>query len=208
MKTSYGIRHLDNFTRRISAVRMLVALFATMIACTAAKADTVKTYDVSGTFASGGTLSGQFTYDYSPYTGGVEPVIGNITADGVNFSLCPNEPGSCNLYDSFLGGTADGFEFVSSTGSLVELIWSGVDLGNPPNILTLLTNTVCIDCGTNGVPLWGGYFDNLVSGTAVDPPTVATPENSTLPLLLSGLLALGLFAAWQSRRGKLAGQQI
>ena len=74
-------------------------------------------------------------------------------------------------------------------------------------MLTLVSSTLCVDCSNLGTYIWGGYFDNLVSGTAVDPPPVGAPEGgSTLGLLLAGLMSLGLFAGWQSRRGKIAAQ--
>jgi hypothetical protein len=211
MKISYGIRKLGNLTRPLGVIRTLAVVFALALLCGAAKADTVETYDVSGVFASGGTLTGEFTFDYSAYSGGVNPITSvDITADGVNFTNCPGGPaGTCNLYDN-LAGSNDGFGVAFASGyPYLNIVWQGVDLTNPPYTLTLSSSTLCVDCGANGVPAFGGYYDNLVSGIAVDPPgPVATPENGTLTMLLAGLLGLGLFAAWQSTRGKFAGQQI
>jgi hypothetical protein len=192
------------------------ALVLVLALAGAAKADTVTTYDVSGTLASGGTLSGSFTVDYNPASNGFNPVTAvNITADGVNFTGCPGPYSNyCNVYTDLQGGAADGFDVSSPAGfPLLELSWSAVDLSNAP-VLTLLSSTLCVDCGANGTTPYGpygGYFDNLVSGTAVDPPNgnTAMPEGgSTIVMLLAGLLSLGLFAGWQSRRGKLAGQLI
>jgi hypothetical protein len=198
-----SFNRISKFSNLGPIARLLVVVFALTVAASAAKADTIITYDVTGTFASGGTLSGDFTADMTTDT--VTSV--NLTADGVNFTNCPGGPsGTCTIYNN-LGGN-DGFGVANSSGwPYVTIVWSPVDLTNPPNDLTLVSATTCVDCGANGVFWYGAYWDTLVSGTAVDPPTVPTPEGgTTLAMLLAGLLSLGLFAGWQSRRGKLAGQ--
>jgi hypothetical protein len=202
-----------NTSKRVSLGAALVLVLAL---AGAVKADTVTTYDVTGTFASGGTLSGTFTVDYNPASFGVNPITAvNLTADGVTFTNCPGAMSNyCNVYTNLEGGTADGFQLASPSGyPLLELTWGAVNLSDAP-VLTLMSNTQCIDCGTNGnTPYgpYGGYFDNLTSATAVASPNgnTAVPEGgSTLVMLLAGLLSLGLFAGWQSRRGTLAGQLI
>jgi hypothetical protein len=209
MKASYKMNR-NGLKRGLVAFRMLVAVFALALACGAAKADAIDTYTVNGVLASGGTITGSFTFDYSPYSGGINPITAvDLTADGINFTGCPGGPaGACNLYVGLNGGTTDGFS-VWDGSSYVDLEWLAVDLSNAPYTLTLASTAFCVDCGTNGtLAPWGMYYDQLVSGTAVDPPGVPTPENGTLSMLLAGLIGLSLFATWQSRRGKLAGQQI
>jgi hypothetical protein len=211
MKASYKMNR-NGLKRGLVAFRMLVAVFALALACGAAKADTIGTYTVNGTLASGGTVTGSFTFDYSAWSGGINPITAvDITADGVNFTGCPGgSAGTCNLYTDLNGGTADGFGVSDPTGfTYIDILWDAVDLTNPPYTLTLINTSFCVDCGTNGtLAPWGMYYDQLVSGTAVDPPGVPTPENGTLSMLLAGLIGLSLFATWQSRRGKLAGQRI
>ncbi len=211
MKASYNMNR-DGLKRGLVAVRVLIVVFAVALACGAAKADTIGTYTVDGTLASGGTVTGSFTYDYDPTSGGINPITAvNITADGVNFTECPGGTGGkCNLYIGLNGGTADGFSVSDPTGyTYINILWDAVDFSNPPNTLTLINSSFCVDCGTNGtLAPWGMYYDQLVSGTATDPPGVPTPENGTLSMLLAGLIGLGIFATWQSRRGKLAAQQI
>jgi len=207
MKALYNMNR-NGLKRGLVAVRMMAVVFALTLACGAAKADTIATYTVDGTLASGGTVTGTFTYDYSPTSGGINPITSvNLTADGVNFTECPSPvAGKCNLYTDLNGGTADGFGVSDPTGfTYLNLLWDTVDLGNPPSTLTLIDTTFCVNCGTNGTQApWGTYYDALVTGTA----SIATPENGSLTMLLAGLIGLGIFATWQSRRGKLAAQQI
>ena len=93
MKASYNMNR-DGFKRGLVAVRVLIVVFAVALACGAAKADTIGTYTVDGTLASGGTVTGSFTYDYDPTSGGINPITAvNITADGVNFTECPGGTG-------------------------------------------------------------------------------------------------------------------
>jgi hypothetical protein len=196
----------NGLERGLVAVRMLIVVFALALACGAAKADTIGTYTVDGSLASGGTMTGTFTFDYSPYSGGVNPITAvDLTADGINFTGCPGgSAGTCNLYVGLNGGTTDGFT-VWNGASYIDLEWLAVDLSNPPDSLTLASTAFCVNCGTNGtLAPWGVYYDQLVGGTA----TIATPENGSLSMLLAGLIGLGIFATWQSRRAKLAVQQI
>ena len=81
-----------------------------------------------------------------------------------------------NVYIGLNGGTADGFSVSDPTGyTYINILWDAVDFSNPPNTLTLINSSFCVDCGTNGtLAPWGMYYDQLVSGTATDPPGVPT----------------------------------
>jgi hypothetical protein len=209
MHPSYGMNR-NGVKQRLFVVRMLILVFALTLVCGAAKADTIGTYTVNGTLASGGTVTGSFTFDYSPTSGGINPITAvDITADGINFTECPGGTGGkCNLYTGLDGGTADGFGVSDPTGyTYINILWNAVDFSNLPNMLTLIDSSFCVDCGTNGtLSAWGMYYDQLVSGTAVDPPPTATPEGGSLSMLLIGLLGLGAFMAWRARQGKVAGE--
>jgi hypothetical protein len=197
----------QSFKWLLKAAQMLILPLALALACGAAKADTIGTYDVSGTLTSGGTLSGTFAYDYSATSGGINPITAvDLTVDGVTFTGCPASGGTCNLYIGLDGGTQDGFTVNGPDGSFLQLSWDAVDMSTAP-VLTFSSTTICVDCNDSGqYKDWGQYYDYLASGTAVDPPGVPTPEGSSISMLLTGLLSLGAFLAWRSRQGKAAGQ--
>ena len=100
MKRSNGI--LKSSSPALSVVRMLLLVCALAVASGAAKADSFITYDVTGVFASGGTLSGSFTFDTSQGSGYNTVTAVDLWADGTEFTNCPvGLAGTCNVYNSY-----------------------------------------------------------------------------------------------------------
>jgi hypothetical protein len=140
--------------------------------------------------------SGAFIYTEFPYLADFNPDgSGGLVGDGVQFDVT----GYSDLYDNTfyeigdfpvpfrsLLGTSDISVHVTSSGNLYIL-----------TLLSILTREGCIDDDSGACDVSNGYtsFD-LVRAPA------ATPLPATLPLLASGLGALGL-VVWRRKR-KLA----
>jgi hypothetical protein len=179
---------------------LAVLAAAAVLMPSVAHADSYIDYSVSGTFDSGGTLSGTFTIDTT--TNAISAA--DITADGIEFT-CPAPGGLSNGctyatdYDhlsnqaGFLTGP-DGSQFLfidwsptaDPSGFALDTYVSGETYG-----------TYCTGCVS------GTQYDFLASGTATDPPdgdgTTSTPEPGTWLLLLAGLAGMGFLGL--RRRG-------
>ena len=175
---------------RIRSAALRVSL-AAAIACgmllipTAALADSNQTYNVTGTLASGGTITGTVTIDFT--TGVVTTGPGGITVDGTTF-ICPGN-GGCALVASVAG--TDGFAMVNNSQTYVFIDWNALAPGAPPNSITLNSGwTYCKNCGG------ATGYDDAISGIAT---AVATPEAPEALLLLAGLGALGILAMYRRK---------
>lgn len=158
---------------------ILAALAAVIVLSPAtAKADTYATYDLSGTFASGGTLSGSMTIDLT--TGRVVTNNGPIVADGVGFTCAASNP-------CLLGGfNPIGVAVYLNSSTFLALGWDSTGwstpMSNAPSTFTFLTwDSYCKNCGNS--------IDYLKSGGATLDPV---PEPATLGLIVTGLVGLGL----------------
>ena len=103
---------------RISMLTLLA--LATMFVSTA-KADTVTTYDVTGTFASGGTLSGTFTLD------NLTVYSANIVADGQTLTCTGGSP----CYTS-TSGSFDTLDIPTGSYPFLQLDWLPFNYSAPP----------------------------------------------------------------------------
>jgi hypothetical protein len=164
---------------------------AAAIACgmllipTATLADSNQTYNVTGTLASGGTITGTVTIDFT--TGVVTTGPGGMTVDGMTFT-CPGN-GGCALVASVPG--TEGFVIVDNSQTYVFIDWNDLAPGTvPPSIPLNSGSTYCKNCGG----MTG--FDKATSGIAL---AVATPEPPEALLLLAGLGALGFLLVYRRK---------
>lgn len=182
VKRALQLKWVTRLVTRIGLAMVFAA--ALLFLPVATRADSTQTYNVTGTLASGGTITGQITIDFT--TDVITTGPGGITADGESF-FCPNsgETG-CTLGASFPGTVA--FELALSSTNYLVIDWNAFSSSNPPSTINLDPGySYCINCGG----LTG--TDALVSGTAV-----STPEPSDAALLLLGLGALGLMVRRRS----------
>jgi hypothetical protein len=179
--------------KMISKATLLALLAMTVtFLVPAAHADSYLDYDITGTYQSGGTLSGFFVVDTTTNV----ITDGQMMADGDSFS-CPD-----GYFNGCILGSAEGF--LSAPGaptsySILELNWVMGSLGSDFNFT--LNNSYCAYCAT-------ASDDMMTSGSAVlfgtdaspivtDGP-VTTPEPTTGLLLSLGLIGLG-FAGFKQR---------
>ena len=167
---------------RVTFLAILAA--AAIFLPSAAHADSYIDYTVSGTFDSGGTLSGTFTIDTTSST----ISAANLVADGVDFT-CPDGLGNgCYLYTTLDGGVSTGFLSGPNASQFLFLEWpnsadpSGFSLTTP--VYGVSIGSYCQGCTSPG------NQDFLASGNAIDTPT-STPEPGTWLLLLAGLAGMG-----------------
>lgn len=174
---------------RITFLAVLAA--AAVLLPSVAHADSFIDYTVSGTFDSGGTLSGTFTVDTTTST----ISSANILADGVDFT-CPDGLGNgCTLYTNldYLGNQA-GFLTGPNSSEFLVLDWSNTSDPSGFALTTLVPGasigSYCEGCTSSGDQ------DFLASGSATDPlpgdgGSTSTPEPGTWLLLLAGLAGAG-----------------
>ncbi len=187
--------------RKISSVNVLVVAFVILLTCgiavPAASGDTIGnsiTYDVTGAFASGGTLSGTFTIAANPSDGlyssnGVTRLSSaTITADGNTFTCPEGDRNACIVYNSYGNYTQYGINLTSG-GSMVFLRWLIDSATYSFTFLTGPKTSDCFGCAN------GGEEDYLASGVAVDPPPTDSPEPATGLLLLTALVGLAFIGA-------------
>jgi hypothetical protein len=179
------VTHLQNRTTlyaRVFALALLAFAFATLPSV--AHADSNNVYQISGTTASGGTISGTLDFSYNSKTDQTLLINSNFTVDGKSYSCNGLTAGNqCIVFDPY--GT-EYFGAMSGT-TFTVLEWNGFNLaGTFPSTFNLNGGYV--------EPLGGGAWDYVTGGTAT---YVATPEPSALLLLGAGLLGL---IALSSRR--------
>jgi hypothetical protein len=155
--------------------------FAFAMLPTAAHADSSNVYQISGTTASGGTISGTLDFDYNSNTQQTILINSNFTVDGKSFSCNGLTGGNqCIVFDPY------GIEYfgVLSCTNLAVLEWNGFNLaGTFPSTFTFNGGYV--------EPMGGGSWDFVAGGTAA---YVTTPEPSALFLLGAGLLGVIAFS--------------
>jgi PEP-CTERM motif len=173
----------------VTRISMLTLLALATIFVSAAKADTVTTYDVTGTFASGGTLSGTFTLD------NLTVYSANIVADGQTLTCTGGSP----CYTS-TSGSYDVLNIPTGSYPFVQLDWLPFNYSAPPTTFALSTTSYCESCGTSS------YVDYLTIGSAFTPgsgPT-PTPEPSSVLLMVSGLVGLAFLATRRRANASIA----
>jgi hypothetical protein len=197
----------------------LAFVVATTVVTAQAKADIITTYNVSGTYQDGATVSGTLTMD-------------TTTATATAIDVHVTNPGFPNTYGPF--------DFVSSPSTYV---FNTTDLPSPPadvvkvlieptpsisNFLSLNVVAPGFLWPTGVIPLSTitfagpgrdsayGVFDftfgvgnlyesDLVSGQLTP---INTPEPATLTMLGTGLFAIGGFAGVRRRRRAASGNQV
>ena len=171
---------------RSSWMALFVAVAVLGLVAGVSRADTITTFDASGTFQSGGTLSGTMTVDVT--TGVVQSV--NFTADSQNYTFIVVQiPNSSDNGDFFLENRVTpsalpDLTFGLSDSTLVG--YSGGSIGS-------------LDQSANGyfsdVEFSSSDIDGLVSGNF----TVAAPLPSSAWGGLALLGGLGLTTALRRR---------
>ena len=195
------------------------ALLGLAAVTTTAMADTLTTFDFSGTLSSSpnanpATVTGTFTLDQTTGTlAGVDlttPVgaFTGSTSDHINStSIQTVSSGNAFQLDSFIGGgivslsltfagTVDGF----TGGSALTLAILLRPL--PPPVMI---NPSGLDCDSTFPGCNGAAVVFNLTGTAT-PAVAATPLPAALPMFAGGLGALGLFG-WRRKR-KAHGLQL
>jgi PEP-CTERM motif len=173
-----NVTRLQNRTAlfaRVFALALLVFAFAMLP--TVAHADSSNAYQISGSTASGGTISGTLDFVYSSNTNQTLLINSNFTVDGKSFSCNGLTGGNqCMVFDPY--GT-EYFGVISGT-TLALLEWNGFNLaGKFPSTINFTGGYV--------EPLTGGAWDYVTGGTATYLPT---PEPSALFMLGAGLLGV------------------
>jgi hypothetical protein len=173
-----NVTRLQNRTAqfaRVFALALLTSAFALLP--TVAHADSSNVYQISGTTAGGGTISGTLDFSYNSNTERTLLLNSNFTIDGKSFSCNGLTGGNqCIVFDPF--GT-EYFGVISGT-TLTVLEWNGFNLaGSFPSTFNFIGGYVD--------PLGGGSWDYVAGGTAT---YVTTPEPSVLFLLGAGLLGV------------------
>jgi hypothetical protein len=173
-----NVARLQNRTAvfaRVFALALLASAFAILPAV--AHANSSNVYQISGTTAGGGTISGTLDFSYNSNTDQTLLLNSNFTIDGKSFSCNGLTGGNqCVVFDPF--GT-EYFGVISGT-TLAVLEWNQFQLaGNFPSTFNFIGGYVD--------PLGGGSWDYVAGGTAT---YVTTPEPSALFLLGAGLLGV------------------
>jgi hypothetical protein len=160
---------------RVFALALLTSAFAMLP--TVAHADSSNVYQISGTTAGGGTISGTLDFSYNSKTEQTLLVNSNFTVDGKSFGCNGLTGGNqCVVFDPF--GT-EYFGVIAGT-TLAVLEWNQFPLpGNFPSTFNFIGGYVD--------PLGGGSWDYVAGGTAT---YVKTPEPAALFLLGAGLLGV------------------
>ncbi len=160
---------------RVFALALLVSAFAMLP--TVAHADSSNVYQISGTTASGGAISGTLDFNYNSNTQQTTLINSDFTLDGKSFSCNGFTGGNqCIVFDPY---GIEYFAVISGT-TLAVLEWNGFNLtGIFPSTFTFNGGYV--------EPMGGGSWDYVAGGTAA---YVTAPEPSDLFLLGAGLLVV------------------
>ena len=176
-----------NFLNRVASRIAIAAGIACLLFFIpqATRADSTQTYNVTATTASGQTITGAITIDFT--TGLVTTGAGGIDAEGTMFS-CP-QSAKCHLGPAFPDMTAlrlyDG-------SSYLQLVWDKIGSGGPaPADITLNSaRSFCYFCGND---------KGLDRFRRAKLTPITMPEPAESLLLLAGLGALGLLFARQRK---------
>jgi hypothetical protein len=160
---------------RVFALASLASAFAMLP--TVAHADSNNIYQISGTTASGGTISGTLDFSHNSAADQTVLINSNFTVDGKSFTCNGLTGGNqCVVFDP--SGTEYFGVLSGSTFALLE--WTGFNLNGtfPPTFNF-----------TGGYlePMGGGSWDYVKGGTAT---IIPTPEPSAVFLLGAGLWGL------------------
>jgi PEP-CTERM motif-containing protein len=160
---------------RVFALALLAFAIATLPGV--ARADSNNAYQISGTTASGGAISGTLDFSYNSNTKQTLLINSNFTVDGKSYTCNGLTGGNqCIVFDPY------GTEYlgVISGTTFVILEWTGFNLaGTFPSTINFIGGYV--------EPLGGGTWDFVTGGTAT---IIPTPEPSAVFLLGAGLLGL------------------
>jgi len=176
-----------NFLRQVASRIAIAAGVACLLSIIpqAARADSTQTYNVTATTASGQTITGNVTIDFT--TGLVTTGAGGIDADGTMFS-CP-QSAKCHLGPAFPDVTTlrlyDG-------SSYLQLVWDKIGSGGPAPAAIALNSarSFCYFCGND---------KGLDHFRRAKLTPITMPEPAEGLLLLAGLGALGLLFARQRK---------
>ncbi len=177
--------------RHVRAIRVMVFVLLAAVIVLApgiARADNCSidkcvTYDVTGTFTDGGSLSGTFVLDESNGT----IASSTFLADGTSYSS-----GQYYIYQFPAVTGPDVFNAFSAAGTELAVEFGPFTLASVPQSFSL--------SGSSHVVSASGAWMYLDPGAGA----VAAPEPASWLLLLTGSLAIGLLhigGRWNLRRG-------
>jgi hypothetical protein len=191
----------------------LLALAALTAAANQAKADIITTYNVTGTYQDGATMSGTITVDTTtPALLSTDVAVSSPTYGTLNFDS--SSPG--NYFSQSMprvGGSPDSFVLVDiqpngngNATTMLQFVAEAPGFVWPSGIVTLVNRTESFIDGSqvstfynpDADPSLGGADQVYLSSGELDP--VNTPEPATLTMLASGFVALGGFGFSRRRR--------
>ena len=168
-------------------VSFAVAVAVLLGSCAAARADTIKTFNLSASLYDGGTATGTVTLDATTGQFTASNIALVTSAGNASDSGAPVSTTSGSNYDSNLfavtGNSAYYFNLVLPVASLVN--YTGGSL------CTYYGAGACSNQFSGIQNSNGSTADPITSGSLALSSSVVTPEPSSLMLLGTGVLAVG-----------------
>lgn len=179
---------------RIATSRTAYVLCALIVLACQAKADVI-TYDLTGTFQDGQTLSGTIGIDSLLDLPVSMDVTVTAPAQVYSFSYLNSEFGIYNNAFGYVQNYNPGGEEVYV---LLGATWSSL-VDTPMTIPLVSESYNPYSQSPSNFIIPPSYFANLETGQA---SPAATPEPATITLLASGFFAAGGFGVYRRRRGR------